>query len=1424
MKRSVIISLILLIICRISLRAQFIQEVYVDGEKLDKRIVEIVIDGDNVNMQYADSEWLLVDMSKVYITLSSSSDSDVRESNIMTYAEEGNRMVLKQRNEDMLIYNASSIKYVKIDESNNVTLGLGGNIEEYFNNSLNAISFTKYTDTYQSNFRTYKDPTVTYTLTDETKILSNYMLDHIVEITDDNSLVFDSSSDPDLLPNVGELFVYTLKNRILPDGYIGRIKSVRQESGQYIVEMDDVTLDAVFKDLDYNNNFDLTNFTGIYDEEGNEISYTSEIIETNPNQINEDGSGEVAGARGFNISSEMAVKIKVDFKRCISDTNKDSLIISGEFSLGGDFDLHVDNKSVEFSVSPFIMLKGSVGMEFTNGITYERGHFRMLTIPLTVSASNVIAKPELGVNAYFTAEGKLKIMAEMNFLSKKTYSIKYSKGEGLSVGQEDALTQKESPFKFKTIEGSLEVAGGVRVLPSVKILLTKAIELDQTYMDVKFGYKGNASINIFDIGNLYKLLSDIEVTKFISYGLYAKFNKKVLDDKGHLYIDAEGSNEIDLGKFYLVPKFSHFSSSPMSHGFQEVRTQVSRDLIANVDLKYRLYQKDSQAIIDGGELEIGRYKREEDYANPGRGFFSGLTPGDEYELCPVVTLFGIEMEANRFDFEAGATVDDIDPETGEAIVVTPEDFAAGDVCSSSGGFEFDELDSHTRTCAIKFASGGSGVVKVPKIYAQVGGNGTTYYTIVKIKDKAFRQYGASSVIIPSTIREIGEEAFYGSSIVNITIPKSVKTMGKGLFFGCTQLTSVVFENTFDDLPNSTFYNCSKLTDVTLPSGIRSLGNLSFYGCSSLSAETLPSSIESVGTYVFSGCTQMTDLPSFVNHMSEIPEGAFSNTGFVKLTLPESVESLGEECFSNCLSLEEIYLPQSIRKMNTPFSGNINLKTVTIDCVNNIGSWSTVFGNSSSDIVSKLTVEIGPRTTIIKDDFLSSIEPHVLKIPKNVIKVGNRPRWHGIGSLYLERLDISAEWNKLVNSARSVYIGDAVISIPDNFAIFKGYGLGYFKNLTNVSLGNSVKTIGKNAFSNTNLNAVSFGKSIKTIGENAFSSTQLENIVIPNTVTEIASGAFAGCAELTTVTLPSNLKKISSRMFMTCSNLVSISLPSSLESIGDSAFWYTGITSIEIPNSVTTLGTCSFLGCKNLTSITLPASITTIPPHCVQYCPMLKELNIPASVETIKDWAFANNSAIKDIIIPNKVSYIGNYAFGGCSSASSVTIPNSVTFLGDSVFYGCSSLEMVDLPYKLSYIGKKAFYQNADLSVRVHTTKPVMIPGEVFGNTRSWYNSETSQFEREFSTAATLYVPVGSIGKYEAAGWPSQFLIVEETSGIITGDSNTDDRVDVADIVEVINAQDNHPSANYNANNADLNSDGVVNTDDIKGIDDIIMEE
>ena len=1422
MKRSVIISLILLIICRISLRAQFIQEVYVDGEKLDKRIVEIVIDGDNVNMQYADSEWLLVDMSKVYITLSSSSDSDVRESNIMTYAEEGNRMVLKQRNEDMLIYNASSIKYVKIDESNNVTLGLGGNIEEYFNNSLNAISFTKYTDTYQSNFRTYKDPTVTYTLTDETKILSNYMLDHIVEITDDHSLVFDSSSDPDLLPNVGELFVYTLKNRILPDGYIGRIKSVRQESGQYIVEMDDVTLDVVFKDLDYNNDFDMTNFTGIYDGEGNEIPYTSEIIEVNPSQFYENGSGEVAGTRGFNISKEISVKIKVDIKTLIPNSKKDSIILSGELSLGGEFNLHVDNKGMALLVSPFIMLKGSIGVETTKGLSYEKSHFRVLTIPLAVSASNVIARPELEVNAFFTLEGQVKLMAELTFQSKKEYSIKYSKGEGWSVEQKDALTQKESPFKFKNIEGSLELAGGFRVYPSVKILLTKTIDLEETYMYVKFGYKGEASIGLFDLGKKYNLLSDIEVKRFISYGVYAKFQKNIFSPNDTISVD--GSNEIDLGRYYLVPEFSHFSSSPMSHGFQEVRTRVSRDLLANVDLKYRLYHKESQTVVDGGELEIGRYKREEGYANPVRGFFSGLTPGDEYELCPLVTLFGIEMEANRFDFEAGATVDDIDPETGEAIVVTPEDFAAGDVCSSSGGFEFDELDSHTRTCAIKFASGGSGVVKVPKIYAQVGGNGTTYYTIVKIKDKAFRQYGASSVIIPSTIREIGEEAFYGSSIVNITIPKSVKTMGKGLFFGCTQLTSVVFENTFDDLPNSTFYNCSKLTDVTLPSGIRSLGNLSFYGCSSLSAETLPSSIESVGTYVFSGCTQMTDLPSFVNHMSEIPEGAFSNTGFVKLTLPESVESLGEECFSNCLSLEEIYLPQSIRKMNTPFSGNINLKTVTIDCVNNIGSWSSVFGNSSSDIVSKLTVEIGPRTTIIKDDFLSSIEPHVLKIPKNVIKVGNRPRWHGIGSLYLERLDISAEWNKLVNSARSVYIGDAVISIPDNFAIFKGYGLGYFKNLTNVSLGNSVKTIGKNAFSNTNLNAVSFGKSIKTIGENAFSSTQLENIVIPNTVTEIASGAFAGCGELTTVTLPSNLKKISSRMFMTCSNLVSISLPSSLESIGDSAFWYTGITSIEIPNSVTTLGTCSFLGCKNLTSITLPTSITTIPPHCVQYCPMLKELNIPASVETIKDWAFANNSAIKDIIIPNKVSYIGNYAFGGCSSASSVTIPNSVTFLGDSVFYGCSSLEMVDLPYKLSYIGKKAFYQNVDLSVRVHTTKPVMIPGEVFGNTRSWYNSETSQFEREFSTAATLYIPVGSIDKYEAAGWPSQFLIVEETSGIITGDSNTDDRVDVADIVEVINAQNNHPSANYNTNNADLNSDGVVNTDDIKGIDDIIMEE
>ncbi len=169
-------------------------------------------------------------------------------------------------------------------------------------------------------------------------------------------------------------------------------------------------------------------------------------------------------------------------------------------------------------------------------------------------------------------------------------------------------------------------------------------------------------------------------------------------------------------------------------------------------------------------------------------------------------------------------------------------------------------------------------------------------------------------------------------------------------------------------------------------------------------------------------------------------------------------------------------------------------------------------------------------------------------------------------------------------------------------------------------------------------------------------------------------AFYGCSGLTSLTIPSSVTSIGSEAFSGCSGLTSLTIPSSVTSIGESAFWdCSGLTSLTIPSSVTSIGNYAFYDCSSLTSLTIPSSVTSIGYAAFYDCSSLTSLTIPSSVTSIGEAAFSGCSGLTSLTIPSSVTSIGNYALKGCSGLTSIYVyPEKLPKLGEKVFDGCNA--------------------------------------------------------------------------------------------------------------------------------------------------------
>ena len=223
-------------------------------------------------------------------------------------------------------------------------------------------------------------------------------------------------------------------------------------------------------------------------------------------------------------------------------------------------------------------------------------------------------------------------------------------------------------------------------------------------------------------------------------------------------------------------------------------------------------------------------------------------------------------------------------------------------------------------------------------------------------------------------------------------------------------------------------------------------------------------------------------------------------------------------------------------------------------------------------------------------------------------------------------------------------------------------------LRNVTLPASLTQIDEKAFRGcTGLTSISLPANLTEIGEFAFyDCTGLTSLDLSacTSITKIGGDAFFGCRGLTSITLPANLTKIERGAFSGCTGLTSVDLPASLTTIGEFAFaGCTGLTSVHLPANLTTIGEAAFAGCTGLTSLTIDSANAKYKTEgnilynkagttLIFAAGGLTSANIPDTVTTIGVGAFASCTGLTSIRLPANLAQIGRGAFYGCEGLTS----------------------------------------------------------------------------------------------------------------------------------------------------------------------------
>ncbi|MBQ8911788.1 MAG: leucine-rich repeat domain-containing protein, partial [Clostridia bacterium] len=359
---------------------------------------------------------------------------------------------------------------------------------------------------------------------------------------------------------------------------------------------------------------------------------------------------------------------------------------------------------------------------------------------------------------------------------------------------------------------------------------------------------------------------------------------------------------------------------------------------------------------------------------------------------------------------------------------------------------------------------------------------------------------------------------------------------------------------------------------------------------------VPGSVQTIGKEAFSGCTGLTKI-TLCEGISEIDDKAFAECEIEEIVVPKSVSRLGNGIFYKCISLTK---------------ATLGVQTIASETFNSCTGLTTVL----------LTEGV---TTIDEYAFEFCLNLKSVSLPAGLTTIGKR------AFANCEALES--------------------ISLPDSVTTIGMNAFGDCAVLESCNLPAGLEILGERAFAYTCLKSVIIPSSITEMGEDVFDNCDsLEKITFEAGITKIPAGAFAGIAGLKEIVVPESVLTIEEGAFGGCTGLKAITLAEGLTTIGNGAFsGCNGLEQVVIPESVNTIGAEAFKDCKKLATVTFKNTGWTelaIGDYAFSGT-ALTSVVIPEGMTTISA-AFSGLPSLKSVTFHDAVTAITNNAFDGCS--------------------------------------------------------------------------------------------------------------------------------------------------------------------------------